>query len=80
MEMKNATVKTQEEYLPFIWDKKKGKWQMMGQQRANTLDLCKYLVAEYRRNWETHHPEFDFNKIEIRHRTIVTIFGEWDVV
>ena len=78
MEMKNATVRTTEEYLPFIWDKEKGKWQMMGQQRAYTLDLCKHLVAEYCNNWKDHHQEFDFDKIEIRHRTILTTYGEWE--
>ena len=80
MDMKIATVSTREEYAPFVWDKVKGGYTYLFQQRSIKPEWAMNNFQEYRKTWERNHPEFDFDNVEIRHRTIVTTTSAWETV
>ena len=75
--MKTAIVN--EEYVVFIKSKDNDKYIATAHPcKASTLDKCKALYADYRKNWEPCSKGLDFNDYEIRHRTIITT--EWEVI
>lgn len=77
MEKKNVIIK--EEYVAHIKCKDSDKYIRTAHPcMADTLEKCKAMFANYRKEWERCSSGLDFNHVQFRHRTVITT--EWEVV
>lgn len=74
MEKKN--VHTKEEYAAYV--KSNGKYRWVTRTQAPTLELCKAIMAEHRKDWAPYQPEVDWDDVQYRHRTVT--YTDWEVV